>query len=67
MTKIKGYSPPKPGDICYIRKSYKEWSSNTLVTVTSHMKFDEVEVIHEPTQKAFSIPVDFLTKARKRY
>jgi hypothetical protein len=61
------YKPPQVGDICYVRKSYGEWSSGTQVVIMNvSSSGDSATVEHESTHEEFDIPVDFLVRKRKR-
>lgn len=65
MAPIKGYKPPTAGDVCFIRKSFGEWSSGTRVTIVD-VEGDDATVIHDPTGKIFTIDIDYLVKKRDR-
>jgi hypothetical protein len=66
MASLKGYTPPKIGDVCLIRKSFGEWSPNTQVVIIGLEIAEEPEVYHAPTKRAFSIPVELLVRKRDR-
>ena len=65
--KEPAYRPPTAGDICFVRKSFKEWSSGSQVEIVSCDGIDDAIVMHQATRKIFEIPVDYLVRRRKRH
>jgi hypothetical protein len=67
MAKIKGYKPPKVGDVVFIHKTYMGWASGTQVTVQEvDLPAETAKVWHGGTKQEFDVPVELLVRKRNR-